>query len=349
MFGRRCAAAAHATVLTAAMIALAVRFSLRDAQPWSAWIYFATPPPVIATLLAAASALSLLIGRRRAAALWLASALSCGLAWLASSYQTHDCSVADDDLRVVLWNVSRNTRNIEGIAAIAGALSGYDPDIIGLVEAGPNGPAYRARWHREFPGYALVMPREDMAVLLRGTIERSTSGDLEGISQYADVAGTVAQRGVRIVLVDLDASPRFNRQRLIPEVLRLVGDATPDSTILMGDFNTPLDATAFRTIRTSFRHAFEEAGRGLPGTWTNRLPLFAIDHVWLSSGLVATCTELVAVSGYDHKQVRVRVSTRPVRTARVYGRPAGLAPRCLSARPRDACDPDRRVWVSRHE
>jgi len=295
-------------LLAIALGALAVRLTLRDGLTWSAWTYYSTPLPVIAAVFVLAALASLATGARRTAMLCVLGGLLCASGWMFTDYRTHECVASNDEIRVAMWNVSRKTRNGDAIADIGEMMRPFDPHVIGLVEAGPSTPEHVARWRSAFPGYTVVMPRENLAVLWKGDIGRYGAGELDGISQYADVVGTIEQLEVRLVLVDLDASPRFDKQRIVPEVFRIAGEGDTRTTIVMGDFNTPLDSTAFVGARSRFQHAFEESGRGLPATWPSRVPLQSIDHVWLSSDLTPTCTTLVASRGYDHKQVRVRVS-----------------------------------------
>ena len=79
---------------------------------------------------------------------------------------------------------------------------------------------------------------------------------------------------------------------------------TPDlPTIVMGDFNTPIDSVWFDGARDDFTHAFEQAGRGMLTTWPAPAPLLAIDHIWLSRQFRIDCASIGWSWASDHRPI----------------------------------------------
>lgn len=59
----------------------------------------------------------------------------------------------------------------------------------------------------------------------------------------------------------------------------------PPADLVVGDFNTPRGSHSIRRVTGDLRHAYDLAGRGWATTWPRRLPLIAIDHVFVAPWL----------------------------------------------------------------
>jgi endonuclease/exonuclease/phosphatase (EEP) superfamily protein YafD len=297
------AAALSCVLLVAA--GMLVRVTVRDSSPVWAAIYYSLPLIVMAAALAAASIAWLAIGRRRAGAACMALAAAFASLWVVRSTYAKPCIPKPGDVRVMLLNTARGHA---GWNEVARELPPFDVDVIGLVEAGGKGPARQQFWEENFPEHHVYLPGGGLAILTRGDLRRVSSRRLDGISRYAEAEIDLEGRLVRVILVDLDASPRFDRKRLIGAVFR-AAEAQPDvPTIVMGDFNTPIDSLWFERVRKRYRHVFEEAGSGMLVTWPMPLPLVAIDHVWVSDGIVPTCADLESHSMSDHRLMSAQLA-----------------------------------------
>jgi endonuclease/exonuclease/phosphatase (EEP) superfamily protein YafD len=282
-----------------------VRLTVRDSSPAWAAIYYALPWIVMAGALAAAAAAWLVIGRRRIAAASIVAAGVLATLWLVHTTYAKPCAPQPGDVRVLLLNTARGHA---GWNEVARELPPFDVDVIGLVEAGGKGPARQQFWEENFPEHHVYLPGGGLAILTRGDLRRVSVHRLDGISRFAEAEIDLEGRLVRVILADLDASPRFDRKRLIGAVFR-AAEAQPDvPTIVMGDFNTPIDSLWFERIRKRYRHVFEEAGSGMLVTWPAPLPLVAIDHVWVSDGITPTCATLESHAMSDHRLVSAQLA-----------------------------------------
>ena len=298
MILRRSLRAAAYACIGVAILALCVRATAQDAWPLSAWVFYFVPPPVIALLLLAGTILF-------AAATASVPALACLVAATLVYAQWHfrqefhrPCATVDGGVRVLAWNVARGRAGWEAIAEYA---KQTDADVIGLVEAGDASEERLRFWREHFEGYATVVPGGGLVLLVRGDVESSRFHQLVGISAALAADLELGGKKLHLVLTDLDASPRFDKGRLTESLLALADSPNGTPTILMGDFNMPVDSRWFVPLRTRYAHAFEQSGHGRLATWPAETPLVALDHVWASRGLRPACAVLVSTGLSDHR------------------------------------------------
>jgi endonuclease/exonuclease/phosphatase (EEP) superfamily protein YafD len=298
----------HVLAAVAAVVLLA-RITVLDTWPLTAWLVYFVPPPLIAGLfLAAALAYAVALAPLPLLACMLAAALTYG-AWYGAHSFRHGCVIDDSAISVLSWNVARGRQG--KLPAIAEYAVAADADVIGLVEAGNSSADQYRFWAERFPAHQVVLPGGGVVLLVRGFVENTRFRQLLGISSALTVDAVVDGQRLRIVLVDFDASPRFDKRRLTEATLALAKSDDDRPAVIMGDFNTPLDSRWFRPFRGPFAHAFESGGDGLLATWPASWPVVALDHVWVSAGLSATCTKLLDTGLSDHRAFLTQVTASP--------------------------------------
>jgi len=291
------------TLLTLAAVCLALRFTVRDAWPLTAWIfYFAGLPAVLAGSFFVGGLAALLAGRPRRFALATTMALVVAGGWWTSAHHTNPCTVSPASVRIVSWNVARLGFGREQVVS---DLVDLDPDVILLVEGGGDDSGAYDFWRERFSGYDISLPGGGIVAMFRGTIESMSFREMIGISSYAQFDIVINERPLRAVIVDLDASPRFDKRALVPRVFDLAVSENDRPLLVAGDFNTPVDSPVFAAARRKFRHAFEASGTGLLATWPAPYPITAIDHVWVDSSVTLLCTSLYRSAASDHRAVVV--------------------------------------------
>jgi endonuclease/exonuclease/phosphatase family metal-dependent hydrolase len=281
-----------------AALALCVRITAQDSWPLSAWIFYFVPSPVIALLLLASTILLAAASAAGPALTCLAMATLVYAQWYWHQEFHHPCAAVDDGVRVLAWNVARGRH---GWDAIAEYVRQTDADVIGLVEAGSVSEERLGFWRGRFPAYTPVLPGGGLVLLVRGDVASSRFKDLVGISAALAADVEIGGKNIHVVLADLDASPRFDKRVLTESLLRLAESPSGFPTILMGDFNMPIDSRWFSPLRKHYTHAFEQAGDGRLATWPAETPLVALDHVWVSRRLRPACATLVSTGLSDHR------------------------------------------------
>ncbi|MFT4570339.1 MAG: endonuclease/exonuclease/phosphatase (EEP) superfamily protein YafD [Hyphomicrobiaceae bacterium] len=286
-----------------ATVLLALRFTVRDAYHLPAWIYyFFGLAPLIAALYAASGVVALLAQRRRPAVASFAMAAAVFAGWVGSAYHHITCEHRGDAVRVVTWNLSRLR---DGADRVVADLQSLDPDIALLVETGHDNREAREFWEKSFADHEIVFAGGGIVVMARGEVGEPESGSLAGISSYATLDVSVRGQAFHVMVVDLDASPRFDKRQLVPEVFRIASETNTNARALIvaGDFNTPIFSPVFIDVRQRFVNAFEAAGSGLHATWPSRFPLTAIDHIWTRKNIEVGCSRLFTSPASDHRAV----------------------------------------------
>lgn len=287
-----------ALILTVVIaVALIVRTTVGDIGYASSAIYYALPWTVIAAVAAAAAALWALGARPRMAAAHVGVFALAGALALSTTFFANPCVSTDDATRLFFWNIGRGRGTW---ARIAEEVAAHDADIVALVEAGKPDAKLQRFWTERFPHYRIRFAGGGMILMTRVP---DTDGALEALAGISSLYGTrLPDLGVRLYLVDLDASPRFSKLEMIRAIFARA-DAGEGPAIVLGDFNAPSDARGFSEIRDRYHQAFESAGAGNTGTWPRRTPLVAIDHIWLSRDIGAQCTRLIDSEASDHRAI----------------------------------------------
>jgi len=294
-----------AALLAAGGIGLAVDLTVRDGVPLASSVFYALPLPLVSALILAAGLLWLGNRRRRiAVGCALAALLTAGL-WAREAFHAHECPPGRDGVLVMMWNTARG---FGGWSAVAERVASFDADIVGLVEAGGSGDDRRAFWKKFFPGYEVQLHGGGLVILARGHILEHRTLRLDGSSSCGEVWIEIAGRRVRVLLVDAVVRPFSDRSEMLATVFDLARTSPDVPTIVMGDFNTPVDSVWFENARRDFVQAFEQAGDGLMATWPVPLPVMAIDHVWVSRQTKVLCAYLGWTWASDHRPVLARVS-----------------------------------------
>jgi endonuclease/exonuclease/phosphatase (EEP) superfamily protein YafD len=201
-----------------------------------------------------------------------------------------------DLIRVVHWNTASG---ILGVESIVTTLTRDQPHIL-MISEPPT--------HKELPAmaeYALGMPHilrhGPLTLASHYPLDNQRTIPLPGGTAFAADAYTL-QGPLTLVGVDLISHPNLNRHPPLVALAEWLEENHEYPTLVLGDFNTPRNALAFRPLREAFHHAYEEAGRGWPYTWPFPVPVYAIDHAWLSEEVTAIDYVLKPARYSDHKR-----------------------------------------------
>jgi endonuclease/exonuclease/phosphatase family metal-dependent hydrolase len=277
------------------------------------------PLPVIAGLLLLAAVLSLRLGQRRPA---LACFLASGgllVLWMRTDAAWHRCAARAADFKVLEWNTAHGRTGWAGIVA---AIRRQNVDVIGLVEADAQPPATEGFWKGQFPDYSVSAPGSGLVLLVRGEIQSIEFQEFGTKSRLAAARIVVGGMPVRVALVDLEANPLSRRKLLMEHVNAIAASPFDGPTLVMGDFNTPGDSVWFGELRRAYSEVMEKAGSGLLATWPFPIPLLALDHIWVSNGLVPVCAGKRLGWRSDHAQVwsKLAFATKSAHRSAIAGR-----------------------------
>ena len=108
--------------------------------------------------------------------------------------------------------------------------------------------------------------------------------------------------GINFYALDVASSMNVYRKQQLKFVIESIKET--ENTILLGDFNTPLETKFLNDIRTNFNHAFNEKGNGFRETWFWNIPLLSLDHIWVSKDLEIINAEKISTFKSDHSMVK---------------------------------------------
>jgi endonuclease/exonuclease/phosphatase family metal-dependent hydrolase len=222
--------------------------------------------------------------------------------------------------RIMTYNVHRCVgvdRRLD-VGRVAAVIAQRQPDIVALQELDvcrtrtgavdqAHAIAQRLGMHFHFhAAFAVEEERYGDAILTMAPHRVIKAGPLPGL---LGIRG-LEPRGALWLELDIDGRPLQvlnTHLGLVPheqraQALALAGNewtggrkATDPPLILVGDFNATPHARAYRTLAGRFTDARRQApGPGLTPTFPSRLPMLAIDHVFLDGKVRAVRAETVS-------------------------------------------------------
>jgi endonuclease/exonuclease/phosphatase (EEP) superfamily protein YafD len=281
-----------------------LHLSVADAWPVTRAFFYATPLPVLALGWLAMSCLW--CWRSIGGVLCVALALGCGAWWCAVSYrQPEPQSARATVLKVLSWNMAHHQLPSADLQAMMESLR---PDIAGLVEVGRRHSDPNALTAALPRGYTALKLDHGMAFMVRGKARVLREVLLPSASKFACLEAVVDGVAWRVFIVDGVSRPTTSREDVLGQVLT---DASGRAnTVVMGDFNTPLESIGFNAWRRELHHAFNEAGSGFRETWPRWVPVLTIDHVWSSADAPPLRAEKLWRAGSDHAALLVELGRR---------------------------------------
>jgi endonuclease/exonuclease/phosphatase (EEP) superfamily protein YafD len=257
-------------------VGLVLRLTVADNSGPLRAVFYATPLPVMA---AGWLILSLFFDKRRAAGVtcMMLGAL-CAAWWPMQAYRF--AAPQDSEaptLKVLSWNMAHENLPIADLQTL---IENFKPDIAGLVEVGARHSDPNPLLSAPPPGYSVQKFDHAMAIVVRGSVRLVHQEIIDNVSKFAYAEAVVDGVTWRVFIVDGASNPVLSRAEVLARVLEEARGHP--HTIVLGDFNTPVESALFDPWRTEFHHAFNEAGRGLRETWPRWIPVLTIDHIWSS-------------------------------------------------------------------
>jgi hypothetical protein len=287
------------------LLALLLRFIWRDTRSFSAPSFYALPLPLH------------LAGWLWLTGLWwrpqrwnalgsLAMAAFMALLWTVQTKRLcrEIAAPSSPGPRVFFWNIGHTHAVPDALHEL---LTEFSPDIAAFAEAENLGSSGQTELRERHPGYEVKSLPLGMVCMVKGRAPMLTSRDLpqRSVVMLLTVKLTRFSGEWSVCLTDIGPLPPLPREPLLREVYNTAFGHP--RTIILGDFNTPLDSAAFDPWRTSFHHGFADcsAFHGSLETWAFGLPILAIDHIWMSPDLVPVSAKKAPRRWQDHSWIMV--------------------------------------------
>ncbi len=216
-------------------------------------------------------------------------------------------STSSPTLKVMYWNMAHQPLPS---AELESALVQHQPDIIGLGETGLRHGDPNALVRHLPAGYTVLRPDHGMALVVRGQGRSLGVTKVSRRSKFVELEATVDSQVWHVVLVDGDATPTLPRRPLLDRVLK-AAQPKGKRTLILGDFNTPVESTWFTPWRTAgWGHSADASRTGFRETWPWPWPVLTIDHIWTSPDLAPLTLQRLRQTSSDHLALLLQVGVR---------------------------------------
>jgi endonuclease/exonuclease/phosphatase (EEP) superfamily protein YafD len=275
-----------------AVCGAALQFTVRDDSALLAPIYYALPWPVIAGLLLLAT----LLGTRSQRLPCLVAAIAALGWWIFQSCGW--AAPADGKWKAITWNLGRPKHPFAPLVKLVRA---ERPDLVALVETGSLDKTAIATYERVLPGYRLMPLGEGLACLTRGSVMAGVLSHLPNGSDVGRLRVRIGNDWMNVFIADIDALPWLPRRQALRELLGLASGQP--HTVVMGDFNTPMESAHLDGFRNRFREVLTGPHNGFRETWPFNLPLLSLDQIWLSRDFAPVFASRRHTFASDHAPV----------------------------------------------
>ncbi|MFT5527238.1 MAG: vancomycin resistance protein VanJ [Pirellulaceae bacterium] len=260
-----------------AAIFFAVRMTVQDNIPVVAAFYYASPWAVIFFLATFAGSVFYRYSRKRLAFAFAALAIVSCFGWFFTCFGNQRVREAHGPPhRIVFWNMGYKMFQRPGMAD---ELNRLNADIIAIAEAPGNSRKLRRYAEQQFPDYVCAGRFRGLWLLCKGQILSDSEERLGDTARLKTVHLKLQDQEIRVAILDINSFPLADRRTPMVEIVSRTEQWSDMPTLLVGDFNTPVDSNHVGLLRTKLTHAFKDVGHGYLPTWPAPFPIMQIDHV----------------------------------------------------------------------
>ena len=305
------------TIVILVTVGLLLRLSIRDAVPYLSTIYYATPLPLLSAGLIVALYLMRGSSSLRTRLLFQGVSFLCAFAFWFYHYEIPAASgnrgtvqlPHGGKLKVAFWNVARGVRGWDPVFA---ALRSFDADVIGIVECDPLDEQMLSRLRREFSDCEVAEFSHSMVLLSRYPITFQENRNDCG-ADFGVACIQFAGQELQFVVADITGHPLHFRKGPIESLGDIATEFRERPTVIMGDFNTPIESVFLEPLRDNYLNTIEQGGRGFDCTWPVPCPVLTIDQMWVNQSWKVQSSQLGWTWVSDHRPIVSEISLNPTR------------------------------------
>lgn len=295
------------------LVGLALHLTVRDGYRWTAPLFYAMPLPVIFVGLFGGAVWSLHRKKKKLAMALATVALVTVIATHARNSPTQPRDAADGGttMTIAFWNAARTPHPI---ASMTNWLAGSEVDVLALVEAPPLSEQQKADYLRSLPGWSVEAFPGGRVVFCRGRLKGPEAAQTRNFPNRSSVVvmecypEAAKGKAIHLLVADLGPDPFYPRGDIIHSIFEIVESGESEASVVLGDFNTPVESVHFDAWREKFRHGATEGGIGYRETWPWFFPVLCIDHLWFTKDFRVRSAERKNFLCSDHSMVVVDVA-----------------------------------------
>lgn len=178
---------------------------------------------------------------------------------------------------LLFWNIAK--KKDMPLPKLLKHIEAQDPLFIGLVEADYISDSIFKIYQNKLKNYNLIQPKGQK---IFGSKIPITNVIHEGLNDDYFINLIILADGVnsfQILMVDLYGSPLHNKKPPFEIIYNYIDNN--DIDFIIGDFNTPYESVYFREFEAKF-NSLHGLNFGFTYTWPRGLPLYELDHIWIS-------------------------------------------------------------------
>lgn len=267
---------------------LLIHFVFKEVNLIFSLLYYLFPLPVIITVIVSLS----LFQRKKIRAYNLILAILLLVIWLGRSFKINTTeTIKESDVEVVFWNATHK-REFKHVFDKVDNL----PDVVVLVE---YHAVELAKLKLKFPNcFYYWHDDSEIGIFSRKPI------NIEQVFIGKDETTVISftSHGLNFYAIDVASNVDVFRKNQIAFVQECI--ESDKKTILLGDFNTPLESKFLKDIKNNFNHVLTEKGNGFRETWFWNIPLLSLDHIWVSKDLDILNAEKIGTFKSDHSMIK---------------------------------------------
>ncbi|WP_298341025.1 endonuclease/exonuclease/phosphatase family protein [uncultured Algibacter sp.] len=212
--------------------------------------------------------------------------------WFGRSFKINTPeTIHETDIEVVFWNATHK-REFKDVFDKVDNL----PDVVVLVE---YHAVELAKLKLKFPNcFYYWHDDSEIGIFSKKHIDIKQVF----ISEDETVVINFTSHRLNFYAIDVASSMTVFRKNQIAFVQECI--ESDKKTILLGDFNTPLESKFLKDIKNNFNHVLTEKGNGFRETWFWNIPLLSLDHIWVSKDLDILNAEKIGTFKSDHSMIK---------------------------------------------
>ncbi|WP_417199856.1 endonuclease/exonuclease/phosphatase family protein [Bizionia sp.] len=276
------------------IVAVIIHFTVKDYFYASAIIFYAFPLPIIMLL----TSFSIIVNKkwRKISMLFL---LVLSVIWYFKSYVSNHNNTSKNGLEIVVWNAGHNQSFEEAFIE-----NKRIPDVLVLIECNLKSIQ---KTQNTYPNYYFHLSEEEIGIFSKTPLKIIS----EITSETNSTVLKFSTNNIIFYAVDLTAEIFNSRKEELQFVYANI--EYHNNSVVLGDFNTPLESIYFEDFKNNYNHAFSVKGKGFKETWFWNLPLLSLDHIWVSHNLKINKTDKISTRKSDHSMLRTYVSRPTIR------------------------------------
>lgn len=268
-------------------VGITIHFTIKDYVLFTAVIFYALPLPILIFLTLFLAVFT----KKNSRKVSIVTGLLLIFIWVNKSYVSNTIDDKVEGFEIVFWNASRHNKFNEAFK-----INSSIPDVMVMVESGNS---IMKNVKKEYPHYYFYLSKKEIAIFSKTPIKiikETTSKNNSNLINFET-------NNLNFYAVDIQGHLGAPRKLEIKFINELINENK--KTIILGDFNTPIESRYFQFFNDNFVNAFKAKGNGFRETWFWNIPLLSLDHIWVSKDLQILQTEKINTFKSDHSMLRM--------------------------------------------